>query len=280
MSNDLKAIKAIDKLADELEERGVYLPEGYKRRDQREPGRAEKELAEVKLTKLIKRLFAGQKKRIREWIEFTFPGRKQAKPPEPPEDVFEDEEIKALIIALFLAAVFAGIDLAATDADDLFDLLETKNLSIDFVRAYTTQWLLDLNETTRKALLKALQLFMETPGMTIGELMKLLPFEEQRLLRIATTEITRMYAVGVQLAGEQLARDFPGVRVIKTWFTNRDEIVCERCEPLNGVSVKIKDDFINGIGLPIFHPPDHVSGRCWISARLDINKSVELQKKS
>ncbi len=280
MPNDLKAIKKLDKLADELEERGIYLPEPYKRRDQREPERAEKELAEVKLARLIKRLFAGQKKRIREWVKLQHPGRKQASPPEPPEDIFEDEEVKALLIALFLAAVYAGIDLAATDLDDVIDIAEAKNLGIDFIRAYATQWFLDLNTVTQDALLKALQLFMETPGMTIADLMALLPFEEHRLLRIATTEVTRMYATGVQLAGEQLARKFPGVRVIKTWFTNRDELVCERCEPLNGVSVLIHDNFIGGLGSLIFQPPLHVNCRCWISVRTDINKSVELQKKS
>ena len=134
-----------------------------------------------------------------------------------------------------------------------------------------------LNATTRGALQSALELFLTTPGMTVGDVMKLLPFDAIRAQMVAITEITRMYARSAQLAGEQLAKDFPGVRVIKTWHTNADDRVCKICKPLDGVSVKIKQSFKGGLGGKYLHPPGHPRCRCWMSVRTDITKSVELQ---
>lgn len=278
---DLKAIRAIDELYDALVSDGVAIPDAYKRRDPLEPGRAEKELAEMKLEKLIRRLFAGQKKRIREWITLQFPARKQSEldPPEPPDDLFDDPIVQALIVALFILALNGGIDIANTESGDVIDVLAAQAVALDFVAFSHAEWLAGLNTTTRDVLQSALEMFRDVPGTTIRDVMNTLSgvFDESRIRKIAITEITRMYGKGEQIVGEQLAKEFPGVRVIKTWFTNNDEKVCEICEPLNGVSVKIKDKFIGGRGNKHLHPPAHVNCRCWISVRTDITKSTELQ---
>ncbi len=280
MTKDLEAIRNIDKIHDALVEDGVEIPDAYKRRDPKEPGREEKELAELKLEKLVKRMFAGQKKRIREWIKLQFPARKQIEPPlpEPPDELFDDPVIQALIVALFVLALNGGIDIANAESGDILDVLAAQVAALDFVTFSHAEWLAGLNDTTREALLSALELFRTVPGMTIRDVMDLLPFEEHRLQRIAVTEITRMYGKGEQLAGEQLAKDFPGVRIIKTWHTNADDLVCKICKPLNGVSVKIKDTFTGGLGEEHLHPPAHVNCRCWMSVKPDINKKVRLQK--
>ena len=77
MTKDLEAIRKIHELTDTFAADGGVLPEAYKRRDPKEPGRAEKELAEAKLEKLVNRLFRFQEKQIREWMELQFIGRKQ-----------------------------------------------------------------------------------------------------------------------------------------------------------------------------------------------------------
>ena len=281
MTKDLEAIRKIGEIHDALVADGVKIPDAYKRRDPREPGRVEKELAEAKLEKLIKRLFAGQKKRIRTWLETQLPSLKQAELllPEPPEDLFDDPAIQALIVALFVLALNGGIDIVNADSDDILNVLAAQTVALDFVTFSHAEWLAGLNDTTREALQSALDLFRTTPGMTIQDVMDLLPFEPHRLQRIAITEITRMYGKGAQIAGEQLAKDFPGVRVIKTWHTNADDIVCPICRPLNGVSVKIKSTFTGGLGKQHLHPPAHVNCRCWMSVKPDINKTVRLQKK-
>ena len=47
--------KAIDDIADFLVAQGVEIPDAYKRRDPREPGRTEKEMFEDKLARLVRR---------------------------------------------------------------------------------------------------------------------------------------------------------------------------------------------------------------------------------
>ena len=278
MTQDLEAIRKIIRLRDDLVSQGSTIPDAYKGRDPKEPGREEKELAEMKLEKLVKRLFAGQKKRIREWLEMRYFERKAETPDEPPEDVFDDPVVLALIIALFIQAVNGGIDITNAGVDDIIDVAVIQPLVIDWVNVYGEKWLMDLNATTREVLQSALEMFKTTPGFTIKDVMDLLPFEDYRKQRIAVTEITRMYGKGQQLAGERLAKDHPGVRVIKTWHTNADDRVCKICKPLNGISVRIMDMFMDEFGEAHLYPPAHVNCRCWMSVRTDILKSVELQK--
>ncbi len=89
-------------------------------------------------------------------------------------------------------------------------------------------------------------------------------FTEDRALKIATTEITRAYATSSQMAGEDLKKEFPDVRVIKTWFTNNDERVCEFCVPLDGKEVEIDEDFYEPDDYSDGNPPRHVNCRCWM----------------
>ncbi len=281
MTNDLEAIRKILKLHDELVARGVPIPEAYKRRDPEEPGREEKELAEAKLQRLVTQLFKEQEERIKQWLEKGFITRKQVQPPDPPDDIFDNEELRLALIALFIAFANQGVQITNIDSGDIIDTVALNGVVIDWASGFTTEWMAGLNETTRKALQKALELFITTPGMTIGEVIALLPFDKARAQMVATTEITNVFGTAAQFAGEQLARDNPNVRVIKTWFTNNDAIVrrCPVCWPLHGVSVKIKDDFIDGLGNKQVAPSAHPRGRCWMTVRTDITKSVELQKK-
>ena len=64
-----KAYAAINKIADDLAERGIHLPDAYKRRDPREPERVAKEMFEDQVAKLFDKLFASQKKKIRQFVE-------------------------------------------------------------------------------------------------------------------------------------------------------------------------------------------------------------------
>jgi len=103
--------------------------------------------------------------------------------------------------------------------------------------------------------------FIDTPGMTIGDVVNMLPYTEVRALMIATTETTRVYAQAELLAGEALLKEFPGVQIIKRWWTNYDDRVCELCQPLHGKEVEqggLFDSQFEG-------PPAHVGCRCWLS---------------
>jgi len=283
MTNELEAIRKIDELYDDLVAKGVTIPDAYKRRDPIEPGREQKELAELKIEKLVKRLFKKQEALIRAWMDVQFLGRKQviSGPVNPPEDILDDPEFIAIIIALVVLLAKQGIEITNVDAGDIIDTIAIQGVIIDWATTFTTEWMKTLNKTTLDALQKALEKFATTPGMTIQDVIDLLPFDETRAQMVAITEVTNLYGQAAQLAGEQLARDNPGVRVIKTWWTNNDAIVrrCPVCWPLHGVSVKIKSKFVDGEGNKQIAPAAHPRGRCWISVRTDITKSVELQKK-
>jgi hypothetical protein len=83
------------------------------------------------------------------------------------------------------------------------------------------------------------------------------------------TEITRSYAQGNQIAGEVMKEQFPDVPVVKVWFTNNDDLVCEICGPLNGEEVGIDDSWDSDDG-PVDNPPAHVNCRCWTQTTTNI----------
>jgi SPP1 gp7 family putative phage head morphogenesis protein len=133
-----------------------------------------------------------------------------------------------------------------------------------------TDWLAGLDKTTRAKLRQELVNFVEIQGYTIGDVVSGLPFDEMRAQRIAITEITRVYAQSELLAGDQLLREFPDILVIKTWFTNNDDKVCEICAPLHGKRVPLNEMFMDVFGDVYDAPPAHVNCRCWMSSRTKI----------
>jgi hypothetical protein len=124
-----------------------------------------------------------------------------------------------------------------------------------------------LNETTIRALQETISAFVETPGMSIGDVMARLPFTQYRAQMVATTEITRAYAEGNMLAGQALREEFPDVPVVKIWYTNADDRVCEICGPLHATEVGLDELFAAGYD----KPPAHVNCRCWMEVTTSIN---------
>jgi hypothetical protein len=97
--------------SDFVEARGVPLP--FKRRDPQEPGRREKELAELKLQRAMMRLFRAQAEAIEKWLEKEYPARKQVGIP-PWEFLAGELAAEWLAIYLILSgATQGGIDLFA-----------------------------------------------------------------------------------------------------------------------------------------------------------------------
>lgn len=298
MSLENKLYETIGKTYDYLKAHGVHLPDEYKRRDPREPERAQKEALEDKLIKALRRRLNGQRKRLLEYLQFKFPDRKSAFRKDEFDDIIEgipdsvwidpvaDQKVGSLMldgtdigIDLFIASIPIGIDAAGPRAESI-KWLENYLFNDTGLKAGSLGWYEDLDDTTKKTLKNALKNFIENPGVTIGDVMNTLStvFDESRVERITITELTRMFAQGQQLSGEELAKEFPDVQVIKTWFTNRDDRVCPICGPLDGKSVLVDEFFVGGDGVEIFNPPAHVFGRCWTQTRTDILGEKELQR--
>lgn len=117
-------------------------------------------------------------------------------------------------------------------------------------------------ETTRKKVAAATQTFIDTPGMTQGELIELVDvdglFGYARAKNIAMTEVTNAYMQGTEIAKEQIAR-MSGLEMIPVWHTNNDPLVCDECAQREGT--KQGDGWWE---LGAVHP----GCRCWTTLRI------------
>lgn len=129
-----------------------------------------------------------------------------------------------------------------------------------WARNYTDQILESLGTTSEKGIGEIIAKWAETPGATVGQLQQSLSkFGAVRAQAIAVTETTRAYAEGEEMAYKQ-----EGLEEWR-WNTNRDEIVCPVCGPLNNKIVKIGELFAVVKGKEIRKPPAHVHCRCFVS---------------
>lgn len=249
--------KALPEIAEIM---GLDLTQALKRRDKREPLRREKELAEDRLMSVIMRIFRKQKRRVQERLEREFYGRKAIKAFDDWDFEDDEEDILDLIMELQLAARNGGV-FAASQIPLQFETAAINTEALAWARKYGYDLVRNINQTTVDTLRTAISNFIQTPGMTIGDVMSMLPFDADRALRVSVTEVTRAYAEGNRIAGEELQDQFPGVDVIEIWFTNNDDLVCDICGPLDGMSVALDEPFdaVNDI----MRPPAHPNCRCW-----------------
>ena len=269
---------------DALTEFGVKLPSGLKRRDKREPGRQRKEAAELRMYRALRSYWRGQAERIREKVETRaalMGMRFDATPPTWWEQEFdeafwknEDKKLTPVLLKLNSTNSVDGVTLFAEGVRIGMDYTLTNSEAEAWAREYTFGLVKDINNTTRTDLRNRLTTFINTPGYTIGDLMSSLPFNETRARAVSITEVTRAYAQGNMVAGKQLKKEFPDVRVVKTWYTNNDDLVCEICEPLDGMEVELDEGFTTAKdkreGLD--GPPAHVNCRCWMRTTTKIRK--------
>lgn len=92
-------------------------------------------------------------------------------------------------------------------------------------------------------------------------------FGVARAEMIAVTETTRAAAAGETAIAEQLAGN--GIRMVATWNTSEDELVCATCEPLDGVAESSKGGWKSPTtGETIDMPPAHPYCRCFLTHTL------------
>jgi hypothetical protein len=251
-------LNAVRLVVDGLEMIGIPPLKG---RDKREPGRKEKEAYEDKLRSAIVRHFGRQRKKVRAQLENDYPNRKAL-------DYSgldaTDEDTIAELMLLLQDATRHGINLFGQRSKIQIDWTLVNKRAAQWVREYVYDLVKDIDKTTQLLLQDAISQFVETPGMTISDAINLLPFDEDRAQRVAVTEITRVYAKADQVAGEELKKEFPDVRVVKVWYTNNDDLVCDLCGPLNDTEVDIDDVFYTPeSSYEDGNPPRHVNCRCW-----------------
>ena len=263
VQNIIKSALAECKSADDVRE--VFSCKALtSQRDPDEPRKGEKENLEDKISKIMLRYWRRQNALVKQRLERMFPHAVKADISLDVDILDSDDELEQLQAALMRLLVYA-----ATDAVDLFsefiqfdiDYTMTNAEAASWATRYAGELIRGIDETTLETLRKAVSDFVDTPGMTIADVMARLPYTERRARMIAVTEITRSYAEGQRIAGDALAESFPGVPVVKTWWTNRDDRVCPVCGPLHGQTVDINNSFSSGA----IKPPVHPGCRCWIT---------------
>ena len=273
----LAAYKAINEIADKLADRGSFLPDAYKRRDPREPEHVKKEIFEDKLARQFDKYFAGQSERLEQYLRSRFLARKAEHPPIP-DEIFTDEEIEAAILAILVAMALAGISIFDLQIEIGFDLATYNTLAAQWASTHSGLLITQINGTTRKAIQEAIATFLDTPGMTMRQLMDRLPFGEARSRLIAVTETTNAFAQAELIAAEKLQAEFPDVQVVRIWHTNNDPNVCIICEGLEAVEINLGEKFVSkttgGEYIAPGVPPDgpHIGDRCWVTHRTRIAK--------
>lgn len=217
-----------------------------KARDRREPANRAKTKQEQELQRVVQAHLDRQAGSVRAKLN----GGARAV-----EQLPEDTEFENLLRDILLKAAKAGAKLGSVALDFPLNENLTNKEAAEYARQWANQLSTDIDKTTLDIIRQQLQAFVETPGMTLQDLIDGLPFDAARAERIAVTEVTRAYAEGNRIIGEELEKEFPGVAVVEMWFTNNDDLVCEICGPLDGKTVGLNEPFVKE--LDIMRPPAH-----------------------
>lgn len=266
----LDAIMRLDELYDALVETKAFkISDEYQRRDPREPHRTIKEAFEDKLEKLIKKLFGRQKKNILAKYERNVPYfNRSLEPPKVNDEDLKDDDIKGALFLIFLAMALDSNEIFLDDVKIPQEKYSQNALIA--ARVAVGDMIRGINGTTRARIQEAVALFAETPGMTLKQLADMLPFPGYRARLIAVTEVSNMYGEMALRNAELLTKEFPGMEVVRTWFTNNDPQVCKICIGLDGKQAVWPKPFISDFdGGEYFKPSDpHPGCRCWTSTNV------------
>lgn len=230
-------------------------------RDPVEPGQRNRSRAENNLADVLQIHFDEQRETIRDALSGE---RSNLSVADITRRIRERSEQAASETAnVFVDSIADGLNLFAESAQIGVDYALVNVAAAEWARQYSFELIKGIDATSAEATGQAIAAFVRTPGMTIGDVMRQLePIFGAERTNIAATEITRAYAQANQLAGERLKQDFPGVKVIKRWFTNNDDRVCPICAPLNNKAVEISEKFEGGDGKQYDNPPAHPGCRC------------------
>ena len=223
--------------------------------DKRDPNYTEKrahykemlDLTAKLLTKQRRRVIAGIEKIERKAIDTEFWN-------------VETEEMWTTIQEILIAMAYVSAQTTVETVGIGVDLGLVAESALDWAQGYSFELIKGINATTQRAVSKAVQQFIETPGMQQKDLIGMLDplFGPARAQSIAVTEVTRAYAEGAGIAKTEIER-LSGLQMTHIWNTNNDALVCGICEPLNQTK--------QGAAWWEF-PPAHPNCRCWITQEI------------
>jgi len=177
----------------------------------------------------------------------------------------ERRRLEAVLLPILTRATVDAMRQASDKARFVFDPDLANAQAALWARQYTDDLLRTLGTTNERVVGQALDDWISKPGGTIGDLQASLTpyFGPKRASVIATTEITRAYS-----SGEEMAYQSEGITEWR-WRTNRDELVCPICGRLNNQVRRIGQPFVSVRGQDVTKPPAHPNCRCWVTPVVD-----------
>lgn len=136
------------------------------------------------------------------------------------------EELRAAIQPEITALTTAEAMRASAELGIAFDPAVINTTAVEWARSYSYELVTGLTDTTRKLLQQGAATWYETPGMTLGDLERLLEpaFGPVRSEMIAITETTRAAANATNQT--QVLLNQTGLQMRRVWNTANDELVC------------------------------------------------------
>jgi len=164
-------------------------------------------------------------------------------------------ELRAAVLPELSSLVLDNALRTSVETGISFDPAIINQEALRWAREFSTEWAQGLSETTRKQLQEAMAAFVQTPGMTLGDVESLIEpaFGRGRAEVIAETETTRAYAMGTNNVEDLIRREAPDLTTTQVWNTMQDELVCRICGPLEGAP---KSEW-ERLGAPASGPPAH-----------------------
>ena len=163
------------------------------------------------------------------------------------------DDVAPIILSSYMLGIDGGIALLPLNAQQLADFDKISAGVSRFARDYRYNWIKGITDTTRKQTQNAIADWISS-GSPLSVLEATLEpiFSSARASRIASTEITRVFAEANHATWEST-----GIVDSMRFNTSEDDRVCETCSPHDGEHI--------GIGDIDSTPPLHVNCRCWLS---------------
>jgi len=173
------------------------------------------------------------------------------------------DELRAAVLPELRALVLDNTLRLSVDTGITFDPAILNTEALRWAREYSYSLVRGLTETTRRQISEAISAFVETPGMTIGDIEALIEpsFGKVRADAISITEVTRAYSQATNELTDLLRRQTPEMTITRVNNTMNDELVCAICGPLEGAP---ESEWPSQDG-----PPWHVNCRCGTSIRFE-----------
>ena len=238
-----------------------------------DPFGRQKDAAEFRIRDALLQFWQGQLERIKKKLAPGIPKSRKAiedLPKRLDRDFWsaEDRELLAVLLPWLTDITEDGIEQFIEEAE------ATYGLGVDWslVNADAARWARQhggwlakgINKTTKKQVGAHVANWIETPGENMGDLFerlaKLPGFGPKRAEMVGSTEVTDAYARGNRW-GAQAYEDAGLFQWVRTWKTNRDDIVCDLCRPLHKKTAKgTTGHYPEGGG---WGPSRHPRCRCW-----------------